>query len=217
MRFTLLVALTPILVYLSFFGMIRVSGRCFATTGARDIAALALAMIGLMAVGPAQLFFPRNAAVFFGPTVWLALALLFGLVVLLITMVVQPTLVVYGRTSTEVYDAVLKAALEIDAEAKGEPQNLQIYLPGIGVRLRCDGIDGHDFTRVLSFEPAFSRSLWDRLLGGIRKHLPSKPVNRRPQGWSQLLFCVISLVLLVAYAANSPAQVEEEFRRWLWR
>jgi hypothetical protein len=217
MRFTLLMALTPILVYLSFFGLVRVSGRCFATTGARDIAALALAMIGLMAVGPAQLFFPRNAAIFFGPTVWLALALLFGLVVLLVTLVIQPNLVVYGRTTAEVYDAVYKSALEMDAEAQGEPEHLQVYLPSIGVRLRCDGIDGHDFTRVLSFEPAFSRPLWDRLLGGVRKHLPVKPVNRAPQGWSQLLFCLISLALLVVYATDAPAEVEEEFRRWLWR
>ena len=56
--FSLLLALVPLIGYLLLLGLIRVSGHTLITTGARDIGALGLAISGLVAVGPGELFFP---------------------------------------------------------------------------------------------------------------------------------------------------------------
>ena len=60
--FTVLLALLPLIGYLLVLCIIRLSGRAIVTTGGRDIAALAIAISGLLAVGPAELFFPSSAA-----------------------------------------------------------------------------------------------------------------------------------------------------------
>lgn len=215
--FSLLMAFLPVLAYLGLIALVRVSGRCFVTTGGRDIAAVALAIVGLIGVGPAQLFFPRNAAVIFGPTVWLALLLLYGLVVILITLVVRPSMVVYGRTPAEVYAALVPAASAIDPDSVADPDRLQVFLPQVGVRLRCDGVAHQDFTRLLSFEPAFSPRLWRDLLTGVRQELARTPIPRRSQGWGQLILVGVGSACLLIYAMNRGDHVEEEFRRWLWR
>ena len=72
--FTILLALLPLIGYLLVLSAIRLSGRALVTTGGRDVAALAMAISGLIAVGPAELFFPTAAATVFGPAVWVALA-----------------------------------------------------------------------------------------------------------------------------------------------
>ena len=72
----LLIALLPLVAYLLLLGMIRLSGRVLITTGGRDIAALGFSVVGLVAIGPGELFFPKAAAGVFGGWVWLALATL---------------------------------------------------------------------------------------------------------------------------------------------
>ena len=69
--FVIVMAFVPLIGYLLVLGWIRISGRAVVTTGARDTAALALAISGFIVVGPAELFFPNAAATAFGPIVWL--------------------------------------------------------------------------------------------------------------------------------------------------
>ena len=71
--FTIVLALLPLIGYLLVLGTVRISGRVLVTTGGRDVAALGMAISGLCAVGPAELFFPNHAAIVFGPLVWVAL------------------------------------------------------------------------------------------------------------------------------------------------
>jgi hypothetical protein len=81
--FLLLLAAVPLVSYLGVIAAIRVSGRALITTGGRDIAAIGVAIAGLMAIGPAELVFPAAAATVFGPIVWLWLAMFYVLCVAL--------------------------------------------------------------------------------------------------------------------------------------
>ena len=67
--FTLLLSLTPLWIHVLVIAVIRLSGRFCVSTGGREIAMLAFAVSGLIAVGPVELFFPMAAAAVFGPMV----------------------------------------------------------------------------------------------------------------------------------------------------
>ena len=85
--FSLLLFLTPLLVYMAVTSLIRLSGNIHTTTAGREIVAVALAVSGMITVGPVELFFPMAAASVFGPVVWGILALFYALCVSLIVNV----------------------------------------------------------------------------------------------------------------------------------
>ena len=215
--FTILLALLPLIAYLIVFSLIRLSGRALVTSGGRDIAALALAISGLLAVGPAELFFPTAAATVFGPVVWLPLAAFYGLSVSLIALTTAPRVVVYGRTPEELYSPLLEAAKEIDATATGDPKLLQITLPAAGVHLRVDGQRAVDYAQVLAFEPNVSMRFWSKLLATLRKkvHQQSTPLPRR--GFAMLTCALLLSSLLMWQSFSNRELVVEGFRNWLWR
>ena len=64
--------------------------------GVRDAAALALAVSGLVIIGPMELFFPFEAAARFGPHVWLLLLALYAMGVVLVLLLLRPRLVIYN-------------------------------------------------------------------------------------------------------------------------
>ena len=217
--FTVLLALVPLIGYLGIFSVIRLSRRALVTTGGRDIAALAIAISGMLAVGPAELFFPSSAATLFGPLVWLALAAFYALSVLLIALSSPPKLVIYGRTPEEVFEPLVRAARGIDADVVADSQLLQVHLPNFGVRLRIDGQRGLDHATVVPFEPAHSLKFWNALLGNlrteVRRESATDPVPRR--GFGMLIVTILLIGLLIGQGFSNRGLLVEGFRDWLWR
>jgi hypothetical protein len=72
----LCVALGPLAIYLLVLGILNLGRRPFLTTGARDIAAVGIALGGLILVGPLELFMPKDVAFRYGQFTWLYWALL---------------------------------------------------------------------------------------------------------------------------------------------
>lgn len=186
------------------------------TTGGRDIAALAIAISGMLAVGPAELFFPSSAATVFGPLVWFALAGFYALSVALIALTSQPKLVIYGRTPDEIFQPLLNAAREIDVKATGDDRTLQIAMPTVGIRIRVDGQRGIDCSQVVAFEPNVSSVFWIKLLAGLRRHAAeATPVPRR--GLAMLVVALLMGSLLLWQSLGKGELVVQGFRDWLWR
>lgn len=215
--FALLLAMLPLIGYLSLISGIRLSGRALITTGGRDTAALAMAIAGMLAVGPAELFFPTAAATLFGPIVWLALAAFYVLSVALIVLSSKPKLVVIGRTPEEMYEPLLAAAREIDPKANGEPQTLQVLLPNLRIRLRLDGNRFIDHTQVVSFEPNISLRFWSTLLGNLRFQIRQQPGPAPHRGFGMLLTALFLAAILTWQSFSKHDLVVEGFREWLWR
>ena len=215
--FAWVVALMPLIGYLFVIGAIRYSGRALVTTGAREVAALAVAVCGFIAVGPAELLFPTTAAIVFGPIVWLALIVFYGLITTLIAITRDPFLVVQGRTPHETYPALLRAAKQLDSLAEADEDQLQVFLPRLNVRLRVDGIPNIDYCRIVSFAPDCSIKFWGALLGLVRGeiHNETKSVGRR--GVGMLIAVAVLFLLLVRQAFSRHDQLIEGFRDWLWR
>ncbi|TWU48601.1 hypothetical protein Poly51_45020 [Rubripirellula tenax] len=215
--FAILLALVPLIGYLMIFSFIRLSGRALVTTGARDIAALAVGISGLLAVGPAELFFPSTAATLFGPVVWLALIAFYLLVVALITLTSRPKLVVFGRSPEDVYPALARACKRIDDSSVGDDRALQIRLPKLGIHVRVDGQRGMDYTRVMTFEPIGDPRFWQMLLGNLRFEVKQDVVATPRRGLGMLAVAVLLAGVLMWQGFGNQELVVEGFRDWLWR
>ncbi len=215
--FSLLLALLPLLAYLGLLGAIRASGIALVTTGGRDTAALAIAVVGLVAVGPAELFFPTMSATLMGPLVWLPLAVLYSLCVSLYILVQPQRLVVYGRSPDQIFDSVLRAAQKIDDLASGDPETLQIELPTIAAHLRLDGYRGHDPCQVVAFESNLAPRFWSMLLSGVREQVRHVPASTPRPAIAMLLMAVAVGGFLLWQGLDNRALVVEGFREWLWR
>lgn len=215
--FVTILALLPLIGYLTVLATIRLSGRVLVTTGGRDIAALGIAISGLLAAGPAELFFPVHFAMAFGPFVWVALALFYALCVALIALTSTPKLVVYGRTPDELYAPLLRAAERIDPAATGENGPLVVRLPSLGIQLRIDGQRGVDYAQVVAFEPGVSMRFWSSLLGNLRAEVrhTSAPMPRR--GYLMLVIAACFCLFMLMVGVSKQELVVEGFREWLWR
>ncbi|MEM7316751.1 MAG: hypothetical protein AAF497_26760 [Planctomycetota bacterium] len=215
--FTIVLALLPLIGYLTVIGMVRVSGRVLVTTGGRDTAALGIAICGFMAVGPAELFFPHQFATVFGPLVWVALATFYALCVALVALTGAPKLVVYGRTPDELFEPLLRAAQRIDAAAKGDESTLSVTLPAAKIHLRLDGQRGVDCAQVTAFEPGVSLRFWSLMLGNLRTEVRQSPAPLPRRGFGMLLAATVLGGILVWQGFGYQELVVEGFREWLWR
>lgn len=215
--FPALLAFTPLILYLLCLALIRVSGKAWVTTGERDTAAVMVAISGLIVVGPMELFFPKATAYLLGPWVWGPLILLYFLFGCLLIINSRPKLVVYGRTSDQLFTALSGAARKLDDSAIVDDDRQQIHLPKVGAHLRLDSAPGHDCINVLSFEPTLSDAFW-RLLRTHLKHeiaSTSPPYPRR--GWAAMAIALIMLFWLVQYIVEEPARMVDGFREWFIR
>ncbi len=215
--FTILLSLLPLIAYLFVLGLIRVSGRAIVTTGGRDIAALGIAISGLLAAGPAQLFFPSSAPVLLVPIVWCALITFYALCVTLVALTSTPKLVTYGRSPEELYGALLKAALRIDPATTGDPKSLQVMMPSVEIHLRVDGQRAVDYSQVVSFEPGVSLQFWSKLLGNLRNEVAATSAPTPRRGFAMLVAATLLAVLAAWQGVEHQELVVDGFRDWLWR
>ena len=215
--FPLLLALVPLIGYLTVMGLIRVSGSTLITSGARDIAALGLALSGLVAAGPAELFFPMAAATAFGPMVWLILGTFYALCVTLVAMSSKPKLVVYGRTPDEIYGPLLTVAKQIDPTAVGDEQQMHIRLPTAKLHLIASGHPGLDYAHVTALEQNVPVAFWSQLLSRLRAEVASTPKTSPRNGYAMLLIAAGLACILLWQGFEKQTLVVEGFRDWLWR
>tara|TARA_R110002073_G_scaffold114210_2_gene251300 strand:- start:4697 stop:5359 length:663 start_codon:yes stop_codon:yes gene_type:complete len=215
--FTMLLALLPLIGYLILIGGIRASGRALITTGPRDVAAIGIAVSGLIAVGPVELFFPAPAASMFGPWVWFAIAAFYFLCLTLIAITSTPKLVIYGRSADQVFPALLTAARHLDPAATGDAAALRVVMPTIKVQLRIDGQSGADSAQIFAFEPNLTSQFWYQLQAHLRAEVPKQPVPRNLGGVSMLIAAGCLIGLLLWHSSGREELVVEGFRKWLWR
>lgn len=215
--FPLILAFLPLAAYLLLIGSVRLFAAPLVTTAARDAAALAVGISGLVAIGPAELFFPAPAAAAMGGYVWLVLLLFYVLAVSLVILSMQPKLVVYGISADGLVAPLHRAAAELDADAVADPRRRQVHLPTLGVRLRVDGSPLLDVAQVAAFEQHLSPAFWNRLLALLRREVKTAPRSFSVAGVLMILAgSLFSLPPLLAVLI-SPEEVVTGFKEWLWR
>ena len=182
--FAFCLALGPLGVYFLALARINLSRRPLVTTGGREIAALGVALSGLMLVGPMQLFFPQQAATRFGWFVWILLIAFYFLCLTLWVLVARERIVIYNMTASELQPALEQAALRLDAGALWMGNHL--LLPDRRVELDLEEFRSMRNVSLVAARDEQSPSGWRSLYRELKTTLNSMPVSRNPRGFSLL-------------------------------
>jgi len=126
------VAILPLAAYFQVLGLLRLRLRPTVINGATDFMLLGSAMVGLIAIGPIELFFPRAAYSILGPWVWFVLIALYFFVIILIALNSKFKLVVYGLDSESLKKTIQECLIQEQLEATWG--NDIVEIPSLGLR-----------------------------------------------------------------------------------
>ncbi|MEX2561248.1 MAG: hypothetical protein WD403_15100, partial [Pirellulales bacterium] len=140
--FRLCVALGPLAIYLLLLGAINLSRRPFLVTGGRDLAALGVAVSGMMLVGPIELLLPEDAVNLYRAYVWLLAIVMYSLCLSLAVLVSRPRLTIYNMTVDELRPVLAGAIDVLDPDARWAGSSLS--LPRLHVELHLEPDDEQD-------------------------------------------------------------------------
>ena len=205
--FRLCLAFGPVAMYLLLLGAVNLARRPLLVTGVRDVATLALAVSGLVIIGPMELFFPYAAAVRFGPHVWLLLLVLYAMCVVLVLLLLRPRLVIYNIKADQLRPILAALVDRLDPGARWAGDSL--VLPGLGVQLYVDNFAPLRCASLISAGRNQSHPGWRRLETVLGDALAREEVPRNPRGLSLFavgLLIVGAIILAIAHNPQAVAQ-----------
>lgn len=205
--FRLCLALGPVAMYLLLLGAINLSRRPLLVSGVRDTAALALAISGLIIVGPLELFFPFEAATHFGPHVWILLLVLYVMGIVLVLLLLRPRLIIYNISVDQLRPILADLVDHLDPAARWAGDSL--VLPGLRVQLYVDNFAPMRSVSLISAGGNQSHPGWRRLETSLGDALLREDVARNPRGISLIsagLLLITGLVIAIAQNPQAAAQ-----------
>ena len=134
--FRLTLAFGPVAIYLLLLGMVNLSRRPLMVSGGRDAAALALAMTGMLIVGPFELFLPQASLLHYGPYAWVMALTFYGLCVAMGILMLRPRLVIYNISADKLRPILAEVVARLDSDARWAGDSL--VLPNLEVQLSID-------------------------------------------------------------------------------
>lgn len=210
------IAAVPTAMYLIMMGRFRLSRRPLVTTGWRDVAALGIAILGLVVIGPMQLFFPNYAAARFAGWVWGMLLALYLLSLLLVVLSCRPRLIVYGLDEEAFFRALQEAAQRVDEQASWQGQILT--LPSIGLQLAAEPTGAYGVQQAVSVAGLVSVTPWLQLERELVQVCRSVPAAHR--GWTGLVLILggvalsaVTVGMITADPASALLELQEFFVR----
>lgn len=213
LRFCIIVA--PLGVYLLLIGLINMQRRPFVTTGARDAAAIGIAISGLMIAGPMELFFPESAAGRFGPFVWLLLIAFYGLCVSLVVLLMRPRLTIYNLSPEKLRPILANTALRLDPKSRWS--GLSLHMPSLSVHLNLEGNSWMNNTQLVAVGPDQRFEGWrllEKELRGQLKELRSESVVFGVTFISMASVLAIAAILWMVAQPDEVAQSLADMLRW---
>lgn len=201
------IALGPLAAYLVLLGLVNLSRRPMVTTGARDVAALGLAVAGCVFVGPVELFLPDAAIVELGWVAWLLLAGFYGLLLTLGVLLLRPRLVIYNVTADQLRPALATVVAELDGQARWAGDSL--ILPKLGVQLHVEPVSATRNAELISSGPNQNYGGWRALELALTTAL--RRTTNSPNPYAAFpLGCGLLMALLVAFLTlSNPGTVAQ--------
>jgi hypothetical protein len=211
----LCIALGPLAVYLLLVGMINLSRRPFLTTGARDVAAIGVAISGFIAAGPMELFLPEAAADRFGPYVWLLLLAFYGLCLTLLVLMMRPRLVIYNANPEQLRSILSEVVNELDSDARWAGDSL--VLPQLGVQMHVEPFGAMRNAQLVAAGPRQSYTGWRRLELALAKTLKATKAARNPQGYIMIAIGALMIGMITYTTISDPTTVVQRLDELLRR
>lgn len=209
------IAFAPVAVYFLLLGIINLTGRPFLTTGARDAAALGVAISGFIVAGPMELFLPEAAANRFGPFVWLLLLAFYGLCLSLVVLLLRPRFVVYNVTAEQVRPILATVVAKLDKDARWAGDS--VTLPSLDVQLHVESFGPLRNVQLVASGPRQSYVGWRRLEIELNQAL--KPIRSGPNPYGVALVLVAAMIGLGTgiWMANDHQGVAQALNEMLRR
>lgn len=203
--FRLAIALVPVASYVLLLGLLNLRRRPFLTSGGCDLAALGVALSGVMFFGPMELFRPDAATRAFGNYIWLFLLLFYWLCVVLLALLSRPRLVVYNISLEEFHPHLAEAAGRLDPAARWAGNNLS--LPTLGVHLHLDSLDIMRNVSLVASGGRQNLDGWRRLSHEVGRSLAAVRVKPNPRAAGLLAISIALLVICMTQLLIHPADV----------
>jgi hypothetical protein len=211
--FAWVLAGVPLASYLMLLAMIALRGRPLVTSGGRDLAALAIGLSGLVAIGPMQLFYPPLVAPGAALRVTVAMLLFFALCVIFAVLLMRPRLVIYNANRNDVRSALHRAA---DAVLPGSTlENDGVYFPPADVRLRIDGGQHGRVWQIMSWGTPLRPSNWRALRLAFARELGAQATARPTIPWALLIVAVGLSSIVLWQLWQRPIEVASGLREFL--
>lgn len=207
------IAVIPIGAYALLIGWINLRRKAFVTSGVRDLAALALAISGLMIAGPMELFLPESVASIVGGWVWVPLLSFYAIVVALTLLLSRPRLVIYNTTSERLRPILKDVIHEMDAEARWAGDS--VILPSQGIHLAVDAYPGIRNVTLAAVGPEQNLNSWTKLrlkLGAALDPIPQAP---NLQGVSLLVLSGAIMLAVVYSLFTGRLEIAQAFRQMM--
>lgn len=198
------IVVVPFSVYLVLLGWLHLRKHPFVTTAGRDIAILAVAISGLMIVGPMDLFFPENAVSRFGPFVWLMLLAFYGLLVSLVSMLTRPGLVLYNVSEDQIRPWLSDVLVTVD---KPHWSGENVRLPELGIHFQ---IEAHPWLRCVQLVATGRKQNlagWRALEVGLQKSAISMPTHPNLFGPMFIVTAVLLNIVGLIWMCQQPSEV----------
>ena len=209
------IALGPVATYLLVLGTVNLSSRPLLTTGGRDAAALAMALAGLVVVGPMELFLVEDAAAMYGAWVWAIMLAAYALLVLLVILLMRPRLIIYNITLDQFRPLLAAAVIRLDTEARWAGESL--VMPQIGVHLHVEAAPLLKYVQLVSSGSQQSLTGWRRLENELAMPLHRARTTANPFGITLASFGILLVTLITFVLSRDPPGVmhalNEMFRR----
>jgi hypothetical protein len=205
--FRLAIALAPLSAYALLLAALNFRRRPLVVSGGRDLAALGLALSGVMFVGPIELFRPEAATGELGNFIWPVLLVFYGLLVSLAVLFSRPRLVVYNISLDELHAAVAEAAARLDSDARWAGNHLS--LPRLGVQLYLDNFRLMRNASLVASGGQQNIEGWHRLARELSGVLRLLPVKRNSRALGLFLVSVGLLVASIHYMLRHPVELAE--------
>jgi hypothetical protein len=205
--FRLCLAFGPVAMYLLLLGAVNLSRRTLLVSGGRDVAALALAISGLVIIGPMELFFPFAAATRFGPNVWLLLLALYAMSVALVLLLLRPRLVIYNISADKLRPILADLVEHLDPAARWAGDSL--VLPTLGVQLYVDSFAAMRCASLVSAGGHQSQQGWRHLETALGDALAREEFTRNPRGLALLGIGLGIIAAIVLAIAKNPQVIAQ--------
>jgi hypothetical protein len=209
------IAVTPLIVYLTYWAAVRFWGRTKVISGLADSFLLGLGLAGFFLVGPLNLFLPEAAASRFGGFVWLLLLTLYFLVLSLLVLLDRPRIIVYNASADQVRTLLSQISEEVDKETRWAGETCA--MPQIQMQFH---VAQSRWTRTVQLVAVGWRqnfAAWRSMEERLRYELA--PVARRSLRFSglALLAAALALTLIATYGIvrdyQQMAQALNDFLR----
>lgn len=203
----LAIAIVPLVAYGLVLGILNARRRPFLTTGGADLAALGVALTGLVLIGPIELFRPEEATTEFGSYVLLFLLALYWLGLWLTILLSRPRLVIYNISDAELRPVLAETARTIDSQARWAGDSLA--LPSLGIQLHLESFEIMRHVTLVASGPSQNLAGWRTLAGELNNRLQLLKVDSNPRALGIVLLAVVLMSITLTHMLTHPQMVAQ--------